>query len=556
MRLTKLSLTNFRSFKDTQTIEFAPITLLFGPNSVGKSTILMALFYLQQIITKEQCNPTKIDAMGEKKIDGFKSLVSNGDLNSEIKIGIEFLTETTIGNEYSEYIDRISDLTDLDIIEVNDLSNEAKKIKLEFLISWSFAKRNAYVREYTVTINDEFIGMLRSNEHYDKAIIKNINFSHHLINDVETNNESSDHLYKNAFHEKYNSLIGGKRADFFYKKINENDDDDNSGINENSVRPVLIKGFAGALPPLGTLVQTSLETSEPDNISELINNDIINRALTQIFTSPLDKLKILLDESVSIGPIRIVPDASFKPNPYTEQKNWFNGTAAWDILYQLENNIGDENLIEKINDWLVSEEKLNSGYKIQRQINLQEIIINNILGSDEKSATCFFKPDNNAFFKKNDEPQLFFINKSNDLKLYPNQVGVGLSQILPIIVSAHIVKNGFIAIEQPELHIHPALQVALGDLFTQLQVPAVTKPMFIIETHSEHIILRLLRRVKESNNNTLPQKFKKVCPDDISVTYISDTNSGAIIKKIAVTQDGDFEFDWPNGFFEERYEEL
>ena len=50
MRITKLSLTNFRSFKETQTIEFAPVTLLFGPNSVGKSTVLMALFYLQEIL--------------------------------------------------------------------------------------------------------------------------------------------------------------------------------------------------------------------------------------------------------------------------------------------------------------------------------------------------------------------------------------------------------------------------------------------------------------------------------------------------------------------------
>lgn len=554
MKLTKLFLTNFRSFKNTQTIEFAPLTLLFGPNSVGKTTILMALFYLQQIITKEQCNPSKIDAMGEKKIDGFKSLVNDGDLNKEISIGIEFLTETTIGNEYSEYIDRISDLTNLDLIAVNDLSNEAKKIKLEFLISWSFSKRTAYVREYKVTINDEYIGVLRSNENIDKSIINDINFSHHLINEeVESVNE--DDLFKNTFHEKYNSLIGGKRADFFYKKINEDDDDDSS-IDKNSARPVLIKGFAGALPPLGCLVQTSLETSEPENISELINNDIINRALTQIFTSPLDKLKILLDDSVSIGPIRIVPDASFKPNPYTEQKNWFNGTAAWDILYQLESNIGDENLIYKINDWLFSEEKLNSGYKIQRDINLQEILIHNKLGSDQKSASCFFRPDNYAFFGKNDDPQLFFVSQKNNLKLYPNQVGIGLSQILPIIASAHIVKNGFIAIEQPELHIHPALQVAIGDLFTQLQVPMVTKPMFIIETHSEHIILRLLRRVKESNNGTLPHNLMKVFPNDISVTYISDTDSGAIVKKIAVTQDGDFEFDWPNGFFEERYEEL
>ncbi|MCD1630458.1 AAA family ATPase [Marinobacter shengliensis] len=43
MRITKLKLANFRSFRKEQTIEFAPLTLLFGPNSVGKSTVLMAL---------------------------------------------------------------------------------------------------------------------------------------------------------------------------------------------------------------------------------------------------------------------------------------------------------------------------------------------------------------------------------------------------------------------------------------------------------------------------------------------------------------------------------
>ncbi|MCB2008999.1 MAG: AAA family ATPase [Rhodoferax sp.] len=38
MRITRISLTNFRSFKDTQSINVAPVTLLFGPNSVGKSS--------------------------------------------------------------------------------------------------------------------------------------------------------------------------------------------------------------------------------------------------------------------------------------------------------------------------------------------------------------------------------------------------------------------------------------------------------------------------------------------------------------------------------------
>ncbi|MBW3812766.1 AAA family ATPase, partial [Aeromonas hydrophila] len=62
MRITSLELTNFRSFQATQRIEFAPVTLLFGPNSVGKSTVLMALFYLQQILEKGHCDPMRLDA--------------------------------------------------------------------------------------------------------------------------------------------------------------------------------------------------------------------------------------------------------------------------------------------------------------------------------------------------------------------------------------------------------------------------------------------------------------------------------------------------------------
>lgn len=59
MNITKLTLTNFRSFKESQTIEFAPTTLLFGPNSAGKSTILLAFFYVQHILDNGNCDPTQ-----------------------------------------------------------------------------------------------------------------------------------------------------------------------------------------------------------------------------------------------------------------------------------------------------------------------------------------------------------------------------------------------------------------------------------------------------------------------------------------------------------------
>src|SRR5690625_1240094 len=80
MRITRISLTNFRSFKDTQPIEIAPVTLLFGPNSVGKSSVLMALAYVQQILKKGHCNPQKLDALGDKTIGGFRALVHGQDL--------------------------------------------------------------------------------------------------------------------------------------------------------------------------------------------------------------------------------------------------------------------------------------------------------------------------------------------------------------------------------------------------------------------------------------------------------------------------------------------
>ena len=47
----------------------------------------------------------------------------------------------------------------------------------------------------------------------------------------------------------------------------------------------------------------------------------------------------------------------------------------------------------------------------------------------------------------------------------PGDVGVGISQMVPVVVAALRKRDGILAIEQPELHIHPAIQVGIGDLF-------------------------------------------------------------------------------------------
>jgi hypothetical protein len=100
----------------------------------------------------------------------------------------------------------------------------------------------------------------------------------------------------------------------------------------------------------------------------------------------------------------------------------------------------------------------------------------------------------------------------------PQDVGVGISQVLPVIVVALHSNSGIVAIEQPELHIHPAFQVALGDLFiSQVKEQNVC---FLLETHSEHLLLRMLRRIRETSENSLPPDVDGLTPEQLSICYV------------------------------------
>jgi predicted ATPase len=100
-----------------------------------------------------------------------------------------------------------------------------------------------------------------------------------------------------------------------------------------------------------------------------------------------------------------------------------------------------------------------------------------------------------------------------------------------------------VLIEQPELHLHPRLQGDLADLFIETALKGEQQNTFLLETHSEALILRLLRRVREG----------VIKPDDIAILYVSAGDNGSTVKHIRIDEDGDFLDRWPNGFFEETY---
>jgi hypothetical protein len=135
---------------------------------------------------------------------------------------------------------------------------------------------------------------------------------------------------------------------------------------------------------------------------------------------------------------------------------------------------------------------------------------------------------------------LFFETSSPPVRTNIADAGFGASQVLPLIVQAIMAPEDSLTIaEQPEIHLNPRLQSLLADLFVTM---ANSDHKLLVETHSEHLLLRLRRLVAEG----------KISHDQISIYFIERENGNSKVREIPLTADGGIPRDeWPRGFFEE-----
>jgi hypothetical protein len=132
----------------------------------------------------------------------------------------------------------------------------------------------------------------------------------------------------------------------------------------------------------------------------------------------------------------------------------------------------------------------------------------------------------------------------NSSEVLITDVGFGVSQILPVLVMCYYVPEGStILLEQPEIHLHPSVQMKLADVF--IDVAKNRNVQVILESHSEHLLNRLQRRLAE----------KLVTKDDVALYFCDFGAEGSKLNKLDIDLLGNI-LNWPVDFFGDQFGEV
>ena len=432
--LKSISLENYKCFKEKTDIEIAPLTVLCGVNSSGKSSILKSLLMLKQ-------SYENTDATNQMTFNG--NYVDNGSF-------FEIISENPSKKTFT--------LSNKFIIEKLDSSSGTKEYTL-----YRDLYRLFYNSNITKFIINNTIDVMASDGFVNPNKINKFRIDIDMYTDDRIIMVSSVTLLKYPSKNKYTIVcrnipdVSGKIDSFSLSSCTCYF----SGMTLNSIYKSNIdnkkKVFIPSIITLFKLVssQYSAPLRENPKRTYVLDRDIASVGISGENTALL--LKKVYDNN-TIG-IFAPPSEDYEDTVFDEvSKSKFN------VLLQ---------------SWM---SYLGLGI-IELDNHQQDIIKINV-------------------------------NKHNI-----SDVGFGVSQSLPILVEGLSIRNKqTLLLEQPEIHLHPKMQMRIADFLLSL---AMQDKQIIVETHSDHIINRLVRRALESD------KFH----DKIQIYFIDKNEDGYSFKE-------------------------
>jgi len=438
--LTRLKLTNFKSWQNLD-IELAPITLLFGTNSSGKSSILQSLLLLKQ--TAEGFDRKQHINLGGGKQDYV-------DLGGYKELSYQHLEKQTI----SIGLDWIFSLENL-----TDLLDEPKRLR-EFWEKLYSEDKSRIAYEVVWRYID------------DNIVIDSLNYNLPLIE---------------------NSLIS----------INVKREDRGK---YQYFLPIIGSELSGFEAPescyfIPWIVDPKLSEEENKSHKDLFLH--LRSIASQIDYN--SKFENIIRKLVYLGPLRQPPRRDYfwrNSKPHVIKPDGENTIEA--LIAAQRNKSG---LLSDVSRWLT-------------KMGIVDEFTTAALDKDERSYTTKVK-----------------IGETTSSLL---DVGFGVSQVLPVITLLFFAPEGsIILLEQPELHLHPRAQSILADLF--LEVAEKRHLQLIVESHSEHLLTRMQRRIAEVESPFATS-------ENVKAYFCESTLNGSQIRDVEIDKYGQIR-NWPDKFF-------
>lgn len=442
--LTQLQLKNFKGWKDTLPIKMAPLTVLFGTNSSGKSSIEQFLLMLKQTVDSSD----------------RKMVIFPGDANTPVNLG-----------SFEE------------LIHGRDTKN-----KLEFNFQWELPK--------PLTVSNSLSDLEYTGNQ--------MRFSA----DVGMLGEKVPVLAVNRF--EYDLRNG--RGSVMQVRVERTQTVKKVEYKLEAVPYELLRHKGRAWLPGAPMKFYGF----PDQIPAYYQN----ADFVQDFSLEMERLL----RSVSyLGPLRSKGERLY---------NWAGGEPE-SVGYSGENTI--------IALLAAKNRELNTGPKKRRR-PFQQFIAEKLQQLELIDA---FEIKQISAHRKEYEVRVKTPGSPSWVDL--PDVGFGISQVLPVIVQCFYARPGSILlIEQPELHLHPRAQAHLADLFIDVLSSRENGKergiQLIIETHSEHFLHRLQRRIAEANPD------RPILAEQVAAYFAHTTGSESKLEPLEFDVFGNI-LNWPDNFF-------